>query len=198
MEISADTNLDTIDWPLLESPDSNEMQVYNAAVRISLNEVIDKIKSDVDADTQGKKREKPVIRDQVYDLRKQSRADALTTMAERFNIQTKDVLESSGIGKEILIPGEEALGEILQYLGTSDKAAVMRQIAEFNEKGLGKFGGKRVVDREGKPLYTLSDRKIRILVREVGTENSTRQFELVDAGYRKDIYRRAGINTKST
>lgn len=104
--------------------------------------------------------------------------------------------EETEVIRKIEIP--ENLGDICRRLSNFDQGIVAEGIEEFNQRGIGGFKMLKARGEEGESLYTLRINTrvpggVRILLKERGSLNGIRNFEILDIDYRKDIYRKRGI-----
>lgn len=141
-------------------------------------------------ETRRPKRER--VQDPVYELRRTSRRQQQEQ--ESTNILFDVLSSKEEIKNRVVLPSDEEFENMVRYLSHVDRDIVRKSIEEYNEKGTGaKFTRKRKVGTEGDIVYGLSigcsvPKGARVLLRETESEVGTRNFEVKDIRYRKDIY----------
>lgn len=208
-----DTQKNTMDWVLLEDPMSAEdqevayfrdnllmltgsiLQDVARQVNEEFNLRHEKPQIEVSSPSQQVKRER--FADPVYKLRKEVRIEQISKGevldADIVSVSIEDV--DIKVRNQVLLPVEQELQEKLKYVSSMDGEIIKQALAEYNEKGTGsKFTRKKKLGPDGQPRYTLAvgctvPKGVRVLLREVSSENGIRNFEVLDIRYRKDIYR---------
>jgi len=130
----------------------------------------------------------------------EGRKEARTINPDEFAERTGPDSEQEGIHREIIIPDESQLQQLLKKLDHVDRDIVISRLQGFNERGVGRIlvlkkGGNSRKSSEGNPLgkYVISGKNggakgIRVLVERSASTNGSEVWEIRAVDYKKNIY----------
>lgn len=210
VECTLDTTKNSMDWNHPEDPmllrDDQNLRSLRRSLLIATQFMLDNLYRQAQEEYQLKRQSEgtnPTVvvqrpkreraQDPVYQLRKDTKAQQREESIDKGSL-FEVLSQKEEIKNRVILSSDEEFEDMVRYLSHVDREIVRRSIEEYNEKGTGaKFTRKKKAGTEGELVYGLSIRctvpkGARILLREAEPGDGTRNFEIIDIRYRKDIY----------
>jgi len=219
LELNFDTRKNVFDWkPFAPDTSDPEMKQLRDAGLIAAQSILSYIHQYVEDEYQQKQQEREagtqtqrpaqgrkIRSEEPYvprqKLERQERLRPLTPIQEILQSEMPIFAQPKGIKNEIVLPEDQYLFDVMKGLAPSDQKEIVEGIQNYNEIGVGTFRMLKALGNEGQRLYALRVNcgprgGSRVLLQESDSEETSpniRKFQIVDIGYRKDIYRKRGL-----
>jgi hypothetical protein len=218
LELNFDTRKNEFDWkPFAPDTSDPEMTELRKASLFASYSILSQIQQQTEAEYQQKQKERQVktqtpqatVRQsrpkEPYVPRvkekRQERPSPLSPIQEILQSNIPFFPETQRVRNQILVPEEEGFEDMIKGISAPDQKIIAEGIQNYNENGVGTFRMLKALGNEGQRLYALRVNcgprgGSRVLLQESDSEETSpniRKFQIVDIGYRKDIYRKRGL-----
>ncbi len=213
LQVDFDTKKNIMDWIFMDAPDDPSMQPMKNALMQASYDILTNAAQLAEAEYQQRQRGKQVItqpnqprpKPEYVPREKQEKQDGQRLPKTLTPIE--QILQSSIFGgplpetpvvkNNIILPEKQELTDLMSQIDIPDRDMIITDIQDYNERAKGEFKMLKGEGKDGNKLYSLRVNRgpkggSRVLLQETKSEDTPqnrRTFEIIDIGYRKNIYR---------
>jgi hypothetical protein len=212
-----DTKNNIIDWLFMDDPDDPSMKAMRDALIHSSYSILAEAAQQAESEHQQKQLEKleksktlqaATSPSKKLYIPKEKAEDLTDQQFQPPPPRTPRILQNAITGpsspevqkikNQIILPSKKEFTDIMNQISHPDQLRIIQGIENYNQNALGKFQMLAHLKKDDEKLYSLKVNcgprgGARVLVQETKSEDTpsnTREFKIIDIGYRKDIYRK--------